>query len=59
MKDDAVSRQYPVVDHSYDAVVVGAGGAGNSFYKYNFLVIHHFVGLFVGLSNNLKEMKKK
>jgi len=22
------SREYPVVDHSYDAVVVGAGGAG-------------------------------
>lgn len=28
VKDDAISRQYPVVDHSYDAVVVGAGGAG-------------------------------
>jgi hypothetical protein len=26
--DAGVSRQYPVVDHSYDAVVVGAGGAG-------------------------------
>lgn len=25
---DAISRQYPVVDHEYDAVVVGAGGAG-------------------------------
>lgn len=25
---DSVSRQYPVVDHTYDAVVVGAGGAG-------------------------------
>jgi succinate dehydrogenase (ubiquinone) flavoprotein subunit len=25
---DAGSRQYPVVDHEYDAVVVGAGGAG-------------------------------
>ena len=25
---DAISRQYPVVDHTYDAVVVGAGGAG-------------------------------
>lgn len=23
-----LSREYPVVDHSYDAVVVGAGGAG-------------------------------
>lgn len=23
-----VSRNYPVVDHEYDAVVVGAGGAG-------------------------------
>jgi len=27
-KEDAISRQYPVVDHNYDAVVVGAGGAG-------------------------------
>jgi len=27
-KEDAISRQYPVVDHTYDAVVVGAGGAG-------------------------------
>merc|ERR1711872_213023 len=26
-KEDAISRQYPVVDHNYDAVVVGAGGA--------------------------------
>ena len=25
---DGPSRQYPVIDHSYDAVVVGAGGAG-------------------------------
>ena len=25
---DSLSRQYPVVDHTYDAVVVGAGGAG-------------------------------
>jgi len=25
---DALSRDYPVVDHTYDAVVVGAGGAG-------------------------------
>jgi len=24
----AISRDYPVVDHTYDAVVVGAGGAG-------------------------------
>ena len=24
----ASTREYPVVDHSYDAVVVGAGGAG-------------------------------
>lgn len=23
-----LSRDYPVVDHDYDAVVVGAGGAG-------------------------------
>jgi len=28
VNDDAISRQYPVVDHTYDAVVVGAGGAG-------------------------------
>jgi succinate dehydrogenase (ubiquinone) flavoprotein subunit len=28
LKEDAISRQYPVVDHTYDAVVVGAGGAG-------------------------------
>lgn len=25
---DAISKQYPLVDHKYDAVVVGAGGAG-------------------------------
>lgn len=25
---DGVSKVYPVVDHTYDAVVVGAGGAG-------------------------------
>merc|ERR1712179_3507 len=25
---DEISRDYPVVDHTYDAVVVGAGGAG-------------------------------
>ncbi|KTF82777.1 hypothetical protein cypCar_00035506 [Cyprinus carpio] len=25
---DAISTQYPVVDHEFDAVVVGAGGAG-------------------------------
>ena len=25
---EGASRQYPVVDHDYDAVVVGAGGAG-------------------------------
>lgn len=25
---DAISKQYPIVDHTYDAVVVGAGGAG-------------------------------
>jgi len=23
-----ISRKYPVIDHEYDAVVVGAGGAG-------------------------------
>jgi len=28
VSSDAISRQYPVVDHNYDAVVVGAGGAG-------------------------------
>jgi succinate dehydrogenase (ubiquinone) flavoprotein subunit len=26
--DFQLSRDYPVVDHKYDAVVVGAGGAG-------------------------------
>ena len=31
VKEDAISRQYPVVDHSYDAVVVGAGGAGTQY----------------------------
>uniref|UniRef100_V5SIW8 Succinate dehydrogenase [ubiquinone] flavoprotein subunit, mitochondrial n=1 Tax=Mayetiola destructor TaxID=39758 RepID=V5SIW8_MAYDE len=25
---DAISKEYPVVDHSFDAIVVGAGGAG-------------------------------
>lgn len=25
---DAISKEYPVVDHAYDAIVVGAGGAG-------------------------------
>lgn len=25
---NAISRQYPVIDHEFDAVVVGAGGAG-------------------------------
>jgi ribulose 1,5-bisphosphate synthetase/thiazole synthase len=24
----ATSHKYPIVDHTYDAVVVGAGGAG-------------------------------
>jgi len=28
VSSDAISRQYPVVDHDYDAVVVGAGGSG-------------------------------
>lgn len=28
VKSDAISKEYPVVDHTYDAVVVGAGGAG-------------------------------
>ena len=28
INSEAISRQYPVVDHTYDAVVVGAGGAG-------------------------------
>jgi len=27
-KSEDISRNYPVVDHQYDAVVVGAGGAG-------------------------------
>ena len=27
-KKASLSREYPVVDHAYDAVVVGAGGAG-------------------------------
>ncbi|XP_023164398.1 succinate dehydrogenase [ubiquinone] flavoprotein subunit, mitochondrial [Drosophila hydei] len=25
---DAISKQYPIVDHAYDAIVVGAGGSG-------------------------------
>ena len=28
VNSDAISGQYQVVDHEYDAVVVGAGGAG-------------------------------
>ncbi|XP_044253323.1 succinate dehydrogenase [ubiquinone] flavoprotein subunit, mitochondrial [Tribolium madens] len=28
VSSDAVSKVYPIVDHTYDAVVVGAGGAG-------------------------------
>jgi succinate dehydrogenase (ubiquinone) flavoprotein subunit len=24
----AASKQYPIIDHEYDAIVVGAGGAG-------------------------------
>ncbi|KAI5712223.1 hypothetical protein M8J75_006751 [Diaphorina citri] len=28
VKSDAISREYPVVDHQFNAVVVGAGGAG-------------------------------
>lgn len=27
-KTEGISRSYPVIDHQYDAVVVGAGGAG-------------------------------
>ena len=32
--EDNISRQYPVVDHTYDAVVVGAGGAGTYSSQY-------------------------
>ncbi|XP_050325121.1 succinate dehydrogenase [ubiquinone] flavoprotein subunit, mitochondrial [Bactrocera neohumeralis] len=28
VRTDAISKEYPIVDHSYDAIVVGAGGAG-------------------------------
>ncbi|XP_070573484.1 succinate dehydrogenase [ubiquinone] flavoprotein subunit, mitochondrial-like [Ptychodera flava] len=28
VKKDQISRDYPVVDHTFDAIVVGAGGAG-------------------------------
>lgn len=28
MHQSAVSSEYPIIDHQYDAVVVGAGGAG-------------------------------
>ncbi|CAG2181825.1 unnamed protein product, partial [Oppiella nova] len=28
LESTKISRDYPVVDHTYDAVVVGAGGAG-------------------------------
>lgn len=28
VQTDAISKHYPVVDHEYDAIVVGAGGAG-------------------------------
>lgn len=28
VKTDGVSKEYPIVDHTYDAIVVGAGGAG-------------------------------
>lgn len=28
IKPDPISKVYPIVDHTYDAVVVGAGGAG-------------------------------
>nr|UYR45611.1 subunit succinate dehydrogenase complex [Cyrtorhinus lividipennis] len=27
-KENQISKEYPVVDHTYDAIVVGAGGAG-------------------------------
>lgn len=27
-RTDEVSKEYPIIDHAYDAVVVGAGGAG-------------------------------
>ncbi len=29
-KTEGISRSYPVIDHQYDAVVVGAGGAGTT-----------------------------
>ncbi|XP_037031830.1 succinate dehydrogenase [ubiquinone] flavoprotein subunit, mitochondrial [Bradysia coprophila] len=28
VNSDAISKEYPVVDHEFDAIVVGAGGAG-------------------------------
>ena len=26
--DTTISQKYPIIDHTYDAIVVGAGGAG-------------------------------
>ena len=26
--DSSISQKYPIIDHTYDAIVVGAGGAG-------------------------------
>jgi hypothetical protein len=30
-----ISKEYTIVDHTYDAVVVGAGGAGNACYRFS------------------------
>lgn len=27
-KEDAICREYPLIEHCYDAIVIGAGGAG-------------------------------
>ena len=46
VKEDAISRQYPVVDHTYDAVVVGAGGAGRENCSFHFNVSYPDSGIF-------------